>query len=306
VLDPPGKLPHGITPWQLFWVALFDQPLNGIYPDWEFVLMFRILVLVLVGLAASWFMLGWVGRWLGLRMKHAGFAPIAAVFLALAPPTLLFSLVCYLSDRWNLTRVAERQFVPMMMWIGFGIWMGNCLFLSAWAAVRLRRDFRTTVTSRFESPPRRRPWFLRWRMLLRFAAAATAVALALVLTVLLFHVRQNWQGQRRWTAFQTELKQRGESLELSAVMPNPVPAAQNFAHTPVFQTLLSGKSATNSAAQLLDKSPDTSALQPPGIKTLTPWMKQDFTDFDQPLKWIAPEFRPGAVKDRKRSASAIE
>jgi len=70
VLDPPGKLPPEITPRQLFWSALLDQPLNGFSPDWQFVLMFRILLLVLVALAASWCMLGWLGRWLGLRMKH--------------------------------------------------------------------------------------------------------------------------------------------------------------------------------------------------------------------------------------------
>jgi hypothetical protein len=56
---------------------------------------------------------------------------------------------------------------------------------------------------------------------------------------------------------------------------------------------------------LLDKLPDTSALQPPGNKTLTPWTKQDFTDFDPPLKWIVPEFSPSAVESRKTSASAV-
>jgi hypothetical protein len=305
VLDPPGKLPPQITPWQLFWTALLDRPLNGFYLDWEFTFMFRILLLVLVALAANWCMLGWAARWLGLRMKHPGFAPIAAVFLALAPPILLFSSVCYLSDRWHLSRMPERQFLPMMMWIGFGIWMGNCVLLSAWAAVRLHREFRTTVTSRYEPPPARRWWIPSWRMMLRFAAAATALALALVLIVLLFYGHQNRLSQRRWTAFQNELKQRGESLELSAVMPAPVPAAQNFGQTRVFQNFLSLKPATNSAAQLIERLPDHSLQQPPANKTLTPWTQQGFVDFEQPLKWIVPGFSPGAVKDRKLSASAV-
>jgi ABC-type transport system involved in cytochrome c biogenesis permease component len=305
LLDPPGKLPPGITPWQLFWRALLDQPTNGLYLDWEFAFMFRILLLVLVALIANWFMLGWVGRWLGLRMKHAGFAPIAAVFLALAPPTLLFSLVCYLADRWNLTRMPERQFAPMMMWIAFGIWIGNCLLLSARAAVRLRRDFRTTVTSRFEPPPQRRSWIPSRRVLLRFAAAATALVLTLVLTVLLFRAFQMRQSQRRWTAFQKELRQRGESLDLSAVLATPVPAAQNFAQSQAFQNLLGRTLATNAPARLLDKSPDYSAQQTPGNSGLTSWTKQEFVDFDQPLKWVDPSVGPGAAKDRKTSASAV-
>src|SRR5205823_7090160 len=129
------------------------------------------------------------------------------------------------------------------------IWMGNCLLLSGWASARLRRDFRTTATSRFEPPPLRRLWIPSWRALVRFATAATALALALALTFFLFCRYQSWRSQQRWTAFQKEVKQRGESLELAAVMPAPVPAAQNFARTAVFQNLLSPKPATNSAAQ---------------------------------------------------------
>ena len=259
---------------------------------------------VLVALAASWCMLGWLGRWLGLRMKHGGFAPIAAVFLALVPPILLFSLVCYLSGRWNLNRMPERQFVPLMMWIAFGLWMGNCLLLSAWASARLRRDFRTTATSRFEPPPLRRSWIPGWRALVRFAAAATALVLAMVLTGFLFYAYQNRLSQRRWIAFQKEVKQRGESLELSAVMPAPVPAAQNFARAPVFQNLLSPKPAANSASQLLDRSPIDPIQQPPG-NALTLRTQPRFADFDQPLKWIVPGFNPNAVKDRKTAASAV-
>jgi len=304
VLEPPGKLPPQITPWGLLWSALLDQPLNGVRLDWEFLFMVRVLLLVLVGLAATWFMLGWVGRWLGLWMKHPGFAPITSVFLALAPPTLLFSLVCYLCDRWNLTRMPDRQFVPIMMWIGFGLWLGNCLVLSVWAAARLRSDFRTTVTSRYE-PPSHRSWIPSRCALVRFAGATAVSVLAVGLTVVVYYGYQNSQSRRRWAAFQKDLKQRGESLDLSVVLPAPVPATQNFAQAPAFQNFLSRSAGTNSAAQLLGKSPDYSVHQAPGNNALMPWTQQGFADFDEPLKWIAPGFSTGTVKDRTNSASAV-
>src|SRR4030095_6975365 len=36
LIDPPAKLPD-ITPWQLFWRALLDQPVMGLYLEWQFV-----------------------------------------------------------------------------------------------------------------------------------------------------------------------------------------------------------------------------------------------------------------------------
>ena len=305
VLEPPGKLPPQITPWQLLGSALFNTPRDGLQLEWEFAFMLRILLLVLVVLTSNWLMLGWVGRWLGLRMRRPGFAPIASVALALVPPTLLFSLVCYLSDRWHLTRMPDRQFLPLMMWIGFGIWLGNCLLLSAWAATRLRRDFRATVTSRYEPPALRHWWNPSRRALLRFGAAATAFGLVVPLTVLLFYAYQTWQGQRRWAAFQKDLKQRGESIELSAVMPGPVPAARNFARAPAFQNLLGGKPAANSAAQLLARFPNSLVQRSAGNNAPAPWTEQGFEDFAEALKWIVPETKPERGEDRKASASAL-
>ena len=49
----------------------------------------------------TWPTLGWVGRWLGLRMKHPGFAPMASLALLFVPPILLFSLACYLADKFQ-------------------------------------------------------------------------------------------------------------------------------------------------------------------------------------------------------------
>src|ERR1019366_4108196 len=66
-LDPPGRIALGVTPGQLFWSALFDQPLRGQLLDWPFGFMMRVALLVLLLVILAWPTLGWVGRWLGLR-----------------------------------------------------------------------------------------------------------------------------------------------------------------------------------------------------------------------------------------------
>jgi ABC-type transport system involved in multi-copper enzyme maturation permease subunit len=141
--EPLGNLVPRATPGEVFWSALLEQPLRGQHLDWEFGFMLRIGLLMLVLLMATWPTLGWVGRWLGLRMKHPGFAPLVSLAILIIPPVLLFSLACYMADRFRLTRLPERQFLPIMMWLGFAIGIAHCLALSAWAATRLRHHLRS-------------------------------------------------------------------------------------------------------------------------------------------------------------------
>lgn len=308
VLEPPDKLPPGTTPGQLLWCALLDQPINGFRLDWVIGFLLRMAMLALVVFSTTWFAAGWVGRWLGLRMKHPGFAPLATVTLVVVPPVLLFSFICFLCDLWNVDRMPERQFLPVMMWIAFGIGVGHCLLLSAWAAARLRHDFRTTVTSRFQPPSLRRWWRPNPRTLLRFAAKAAVLALALVLIGLLLYGYQNHQGKRRWAAFQQQIKQQGESLELNPILPNPVPEAQNFAQTTAFQNFANRKSANKSAGGLIAKLGPHAVVYPnigPANNAVTPWMTQGFVNFNTQLAWIVPKFKPGATKDRTNGALAL-
>src|SRR5664279_4694900 len=149
-LESPGQIPRGATPGELFWSALLDKPLRGGVVDWHFGFMLRIGLLILLQLMVAWLTLGWVGRWLGVRMKHPGFAPMASLALLVAPPVLLFSLACYLADKFHLTRLPERQFLPMMMWLTIAIGLGHCLVLSLWAATRLRHHLRPVAMSRYE------------------------------------------------------------------------------------------------------------------------------------------------------------
>jgi len=304
VLEPPGELPRGITAGQLLWNALFGLSINGFIVDWHFGFILRVFLLVFVMLIANWFALGWVGRWLGLRMKHPGFAPMTAVALVLLPPWLLFSLVCYVCDEMQVDRMPERQFLPLMTWIGFGIGMAHCFLLSVWAAGRLRRDFRVTVTSRFQPPAVRRWWRPGWQTFRRLAAGAAGIALSLTLIVAVFYGYQNWRGRRAWVSFQKELIQRGESLDLVALLPGSVREDQNFARSPAFQNL---PPTDDSAAATLFNALDGVDLESGFYVNNTPasWIQQKVTDFDQHLAWIRSAAGQAQSADRRQAASAI-
>ena len=239
-LEPPGNLPRGVTPGEIFWAALFQQPIRGRYLDWEFGFILQIVLLLLGLLFVVWLTCGWVGRWLGLKMKHPGFAPLLTLALILVPPILEFTFLCWVADETNLDRLPTRQFLPLMMWAAVGVGVLHCLLLSRWAAGRLRREFRAVVTSRFQPPPARRWWRPSWRGIIRFALRTSAVGVGLGLLVLGFYGYQNWRGKRAWQSFQAELKQRGESLDFVRLLPEPVADETNFARSPAFQKLQTG------------------------------------------------------------------
>ncbi|MEO6036468.1 MAG: ABC transporter permease subunit, partial [Verrucomicrobiota bacterium] len=130
--------------------AIFYQPIDGVLPEWHVGFILRFLLLLLVAVMANWLMLGWFARWLGLRMKYPGFAPTVAVALAVVPPIGEFSFICYLFSKSSFFHMPEQQILLIMMWIAFGIVVGNCLLLSTWAAGKLRRELREVISSRFE------------------------------------------------------------------------------------------------------------------------------------------------------------
>ena len=308
VLEPPFTLPAGVTPGKLLWCALLDRPINGRRLDWEIGFMLHVAILALVIFGATWIAAGWVGRWLGLKMKHPGFAPLTTVALVLVPPVLLFSFICFVCDEAGVDRMPERQFLPLMKWIAFGVGVSHCLLLSAWAAARLHHEFRTIATSRFQPPSLRRWWRPNPRALLRFAARAAVLALALLLASLLFYGYQSHQGKKRWAAFQQQLKQRGESLELSPILPGPVPIGQNFAQTPAFQNFANQKSANKSAGGLITKLSQQAVVYPnvgPANNALTPWMTQGVLNLDTQLRRIDPKSKSLASKSRTNSALAV-
>lgn len=240
LLVPPGgsPLPAGTTPSELFWSALSGRPLRGSELESEVRFVVHLALLVLIQCMATWPTLGWLGRWLGLRMKHPGFAPLASVALLIPPPVLVFSFCCIMADKLNLDRMPERKLLPIMMWLGFTIGMTHCAVLSAWAAWRLRTSFRSVVMSRYEPLPKWR-WTLPSRRMVWNLTRATAGAVALLaLIAVSYFGYQNWRSRSAWQKFVSAAQQRGETLDLAAFLPKAVPDSDNFARSAAFQQFL--------------------------------------------------------------------
>jgi hypothetical protein len=71
-------------------------------------------------------------------------------------------------------------------------------------------------------------WFFSRRALRFYAWLLVGV----ISVIVLFYAEESWRGKRAWAALQREAAARGESLELSSVIPPPVPDDQNFALAP--------------------------------------------------------------------------
>ncbi len=282
-------IPRGTTPGQLIWRALLKLPVTGRADDWSFPFALRLLLLILALFIIIWITLGWLGRWLGLRMKHPGFAPLTSLALVFIPPVILFTFFCYLTARWHWDQMGERQFIPLMVWVGFGMGAVHCLLLSVWSAMLLRREFRTVVTSRFQ-PVSLRPWWLpRWRTLARLAIGGAGLATAVVLIVIAYYGYQNWHSRRTWALFQTRLKQRGESLEIATLLPGSVPEDQNFVRSPAFRRLLT---RNNAGAAMLNRFRQYISSTPSGSSGVgLEWVHQKYLPLGAGLNWVVPGAR---------------
>ena len=96
----------------------------------------------------------------------------------------------------------------------------------------LSREFKSWSTVRGA----RRVWLavFNWRMARR-AALSLAALLTLVAS---FHAVENWRGRRAWEQLKSEMKARGEPTDPAAVIPPPVPDAENFAVAPLWRELV--------------------------------------------------------------------
>jgi ABC-type transport system involved in multi-copper enzyme maturation permease subunit len=275
-LDPPGAIAPGAPPGEIFWSALLDKPLRGRMIDWQFGFMLRCALLILMLLMLAWLTLGWVGRWLGLRMKHAGFAPMASLALLLAPPMLLFSLACYLAEKLHLTRMPDRLFLPLMMWLAVAIGVGHCLMLSVWAGSSLRNNLRTVALSRYQPLPAWRWQLPNRRAVRRFAIAAAVFVTIVALLLAGSYGYRNWRSKRAWQRFQTTLKRSDESLSLAPLLPEPAPTSANFARLPAFLGLMSNTNleTTSLFQRLRGLDIPTGGPQGQGSLALMEWSRQ--------------------------------
>jgi hypothetical protein len=307
VLDPPSAhIPPGTTAGQLLWHVLLGRPFGGVRLDWGFTLVLRIALSVFLLFILVWFTLGWLARWLGLRMKHAGFAPMASLALVFIPPVILFSFLVYLVNALKLDRMPDRQLVPLMVWIALGIGVSHCVLLSRWAARRLRKDFRAIATGRFQPASVRTQW-LNGRVLWRIAARTALIAALLVTAGLSFYGYQNWRSRRDWSAFQNGLKRRGESLDVSALLSGPVPENQNLARSPAFRRWLNAQGTDPAIARLWDKLKQLERANPGFAdgSAANDWSQQMFAPLAEILEWLAPTAGQLSETNRDQAANAF-
>src|SRR6185503_6033190 len=113
----------------------------------------------------------------------------------------------------------------------------------------------------------------------------------LALIVLCFYGYQNWRSKRAWAAFQNNLKQKGESLDVSALLHGPVPDNENFARTPAFQSLVNRKNVET--VRLLESLKPFDVPNTPYVNnpTTVEWIKEGFAPLDDYVKRIAPKSR---------------
>jgi ABC-type Na+ efflux pump permease subunit len=300
VMDPPSRLPE-ITPSQLLWHALFNLPVAGQRIEWEFTFMLRALLLALGLFGCAWLTLGWLGRWLGLKMKHPGFAPLTALAWLIIPPVLEFSLACYVADELNLQHLPARVFLPLLMWLAFGIGVLHCVLLSWWAGARLRQEFRAVVTERFQPATRRRWWRPGWQPVLRVAIRGAVFVAAVTFLVVGYFQFQNWRSRHEWAAFQTKLQQDGQSLDASALWPSAVPDEENFAQTPAFRNLL----AKPNSESFLGSLPRLETGGLAALNVTLAWPARMPTRFDQVEQWMSPVPGAGAQPTRAEAAAAL-
>ena len=226
------RIPRDTGAWELFWALLTGSSLGGHSIQWGLGFMLQIALLFLVMAVVIWFTLGLVGRWLGLRMKLAGFAPLISLALVFIPPVILFSVFAYVAYEFRLMPSNDKLQSSILLWTGFSMGVLHCILLSAWASARLHEQFRDTVIGQAAST--RGNWLPSARMMLRVAggSAAYIVALAIVLTGI--SGCRNYQSGRTWKTFQSRLQQKGESLDLAPLMPVPVADKDNFAVSQAF------------------------------------------------------------------------
>lgn len=199
-------------------------------PGLELAIAWLVLMVLSAGLLvmAHWMALGWVGMWLGLRLRRARFAPWLALGLVGLPPWIVFSIVMVVVGELQLPW-PEWGVLAFGLKLALGLGLLHDVILSLWAARHLRRDFRSAATARFQTARPHR----RWHRLKRASLGAAGVGLL----VIVFYTVEGWRGERAWNRLQRELAVKGEKIDLASITPPPVAAERNFAAAPMLAPL---------------------------------------------------------------------
>jgi hypothetical protein len=116
---------------------------------------------------------------------------------------------------------------------------------------------------------------------------------------------QNWRSNRAWRTFQSALKQRGESLDLSPLLPGPAPDGANFARSPAFLGLLSKTNRESSGALKQLRSFKLSAIGYEGNSVLVDWSRQTNSPLHPFVSWAGEPSRDGSGTKRQEDAADI-
>lgn len=146
---------------------------------------------------------------------------------------------------------------------------------------------------RAPSPIQRLRRWLRgstWRVV--FFSAACLFTLGVV-----FVAEENWRAEAAWNRCRQALVGQGEKLSLADFAPAPVPAAQNFAATPLLAALFTKPTAP---AFPITLAPDAGATNPPGA-VLGSWRAARRTDL---TAW-ADAYRSHVPSASNASPSAV-
>lgn len=147
----------------------------------------------------------------------------------------------------------------------------------------------------------------RFRWLKRFVFAFACVVTLFVL----FHVEENWRGERAWAAYKHELEAKGAKLDFASFIPPRVPDDQNFAMTPFLAPLQDFDTATGKLreTEALKRAQDFAKSLPAG--KLNEWSKGRWIDLvawcdalQKPAGDKQPEFKSQSRTAQERAAAA--
>lgn len=227
---------HG-SPGNLIWEALTLPISTQSNNSWGIFFAIRILTVSYLVLAVNWVAIGWVARWLGLRMKHAGFAPLASLALVLLPPWFAFGMFCFTLDKLGLFSSPEQQLIPVMMWVAVAFCMAHCLLVSFWARHHLGLHLRVLAVGRFDGEIKLRAWLPQWVWVKRAALGAICLLILAFLSMVVFTYRARMEMERA----RVRLEGPGSRAPLETFL-RPFPSeASNFARSAVFLRALHRK-----------------------------------------------------------------
>ena len=133
-------------------------------------------------------------------------------------------------------------------------------------------------------------WLFSWPIIRR-VLITSAVVVTLVVS---FYTVELVRGKWAWNNYGAEVEARGESLDIAALIPPPVPDEENFAMIPLFRDTLHFKRPLDASKQL-DLGPHFKSLksvEKPEAKSRLSWQKGERTDLSDWQRYYRSEGNP--------------